>query len=285
MEWQFSFHNADNISRTKMYDAFARKFPEIRYARLAGLISRNTGWAMTDLLTKKKRWLSEAEKKQLAWIYEQISHLIFYDTYYQLSLYSRSKRKGQLLLDAMSTYGVSIFMQQEWLRFWEGRDEIRLLHAAIIHAQFMIQHRLLGQLPRQLMRIWAKDVKENGIDLPTSRGPLYHIHMKQVHDPTKRVKYLKQTASLLYHPHIEWGAYRFLYGVEPTGSRRDYLSCCNQGNAWPLRISFPKCKTNVPVKHTHYRDWYGHCDVQKIERLFRPVSVVPKMYMNKSRKQ
>ena len=76
--------NRDNISRTKAYEYFFRKYPEIKWALLAGLVSRNAGWNMCDLeggllshlLTKRFR-------RQLFLTYEEANWRIFQDAYPQ----------------------------------------------------------------------------------------------------------------------------------------------------------------------------------------------------------
>lgn len=41
--------NGDNFSRTSAYLTFYQKRPEVQWALLAHLVSRNAGWNMTDL--------------------------------------------------------------------------------------------------------------------------------------------------------------------------------------------------------------------------------------------
>ena len=56
-------HNADNLTRTAFYLAYWRAHPEVTWALLAHLVSRNAGYQMTDLrrhierCQRGRRWL------------------------------------------------------------------------------------------------------------------------------------------------------------------------------------------------------------------------------------
>lgn len=61
-----SVHNRDNITRTNAYFTFYRKFPEIKWAFLASMVSRNAGWNMTDLcMTPFRYLLGKRERERL----------------------------------------------------------------------------------------------------------------------------------------------------------------------------------------------------------------------------
>jgi hypothetical protein len=46
---QTAVHNRNNLTRTKAYLDFYREHPELEWAFLAHMVSRNSGWNMTDL--------------------------------------------------------------------------------------------------------------------------------------------------------------------------------------------------------------------------------------------
>lgn len=56
-----SKNNVDNISRTNAYFEFFLNYPEIKWAFLASMVSRNAGWNMCDL---EGKWLSSILSKQ-----------------------------------------------------------------------------------------------------------------------------------------------------------------------------------------------------------------------------
>ncbi len=136
--------NLDNISRTVIYQQFYQNFPEIQWAFLAALVSRNAGWNMTDL---KSKWfqnmLSLRIRSQLFAIYERANWLIFEDAYPQLLIYQASRRLQKPLFSLLPQFGVSAFMVQEWQRFWKMGEIERLCTALIINEQQMLQKRLL----------------------------------------------------------------------------------------------------------------------------------------------
>lgn len=86
--------NRDNISRTVSYASFYKRNPEIRWAMLASLVSRNAGYSMCDLKGDwLPRMLSADTRKHLFLTYERANWLIFQDAFPQLLLYEYSKQQ------------------------------------------------------------------------------------------------------------------------------------------------------------------------------------------------
>ena len=77
-------HNQNNVTRTWAYYNFYLEHPEIQWALLGHMVSRNVGWNMTDLkgdlLTKL---LSERDQKAIYSFLERGSWFIFQDVYPQ----------------------------------------------------------------------------------------------------------------------------------------------------------------------------------------------------------
>lgn len=143
MDRRVATFNVDNIARTKAYEQFGRKHPEIRWARLAGMVSRNAGWNLTDLTTEPfQSLLTRSTRQNIAWIYERANWLIFRDAYPQLLMYEKYKRTGKWNVLPLQEYGVSLFMLREWNRFIEEKDEWRLMNALIINEQMMVEEHL-----------------------------------------------------------------------------------------------------------------------------------------------
>ena len=63
----------------------------------------------------------------------------FLDAFPQLLLYEESKKRRAPLFHLLQYFNVSIFMEKEWLLFWERRDMNRLMTALIINEQNKIQ--------------------------------------------------------------------------------------------------------------------------------------------------
>lgn len=122
MKREIEIANMDNISRTQSYQDYYVRNSEIRWAFLASMVSRNAGWNMTDL---KGRYyatvLPQTVKKHLFLTYEEANWIIFLDAFPQLLLYEESKRRQMPLFHLLQYFNVSIFMEKEWIYFWEKK--------------------------------------------------------------------------------------------------------------------------------------------------------------------
>ncbi|WP_059105151.1 DUF2515 family protein [Shouchella shacheensis] len=270
------FYNVDNIARTKAYEAFAKRYPEIRWALLAGMVSRNAGWNMTDLCRAPYRQLlSNKRANEIFKIYERANWLIFDDAYPQLLVYAASKKKGRPLFHLLFPLGISRFMEREWQRFWDERDESRLLTALIINEQEMLQMRLMeralaGQLFHSVLYILEEHAHFSFVLLPDARGNLYVRSVRDFAQAHARIELGKQLAALLYHPDCGTEIATFARITEPTGSRHDYerRQPRNLSEKAPLlRVAYPRIAHGAP----HREDWFSNRS--QIEDLFTPVQL------------
>ncbi|QHN49242.1 DUF2515 domain-containing protein [Geobacillus stearothermophilus] len=88
-------HNLNNITRTAAYFTFFERHPEVHWAFLAHLVSRNGGWNMTDLRgSLLPLLLPEKTIAPLFLFLKRANALIFHDAYPQLLLYEESKRRS-----------------------------------------------------------------------------------------------------------------------------------------------------------------------------------------------
>ena len=112
--------NQNNVTRTQAYWNICQDHPELHWALLAHMVSRNSGWAMTDL---KGEWLPKLLPAEIAEAHfellETCNALIFRDAYPQLRLYTESLQSGAPLFRLLPEFGVSAFMPPIWERFWE----------------------------------------------------------------------------------------------------------------------------------------------------------------------
>lgn len=138
-------HNRNNITRTKAYLDFYQKFPDIHWAFLAHMVSRNGGWNMTDL---KGDLLSDLLDKQTKLDFfsflERVNWLIFQDAFPQLLLYEESVKRKQSLFHLLSFFNISFFMEVVWNSFWKYRDAYLLTSALIINEQNYIEQRVMN---------------------------------------------------------------------------------------------------------------------------------------------
>ncbi|MCM3713544.1 DUF2515 domain-containing protein [Alkalihalobacillus oceani] len=258
--------NLDNISRTVLYEQFYMKHPEIKWALLAGLVSRNAGWNMTDLWSKWFHVLISTEERNLLFsTYERANWTIFADAYPQLLWYERAKKKRRPDYSLLAALGASQFMQNEWRRFWEKRDEQRLCTALIINEQFVIEEPVLRKPPYQ-NRVFATALyaaEEHAhfsyVLFPTKSGNLYGLYTRDFRDVHKRIWLGKQLAKLLFHQQIHAEIIQFLRDTPPTGSRHDY----SQYMDWSFSNTSPALRGTVPLVAHHWsnrKDWYLRTD-------------------------
>ncbi|CEG28540.1 DUF2515 domain-containing protein [Bacillus sp. B-jedd] len=136
--------NKNNVTRTKAYLDFYFRFPEIHWALLAHLVSRNGGWNMTDLKGGLvSRLLSKREALAYFTFLERANWLIFHDAYSQLLLYEESRKRGRNLFHLLAHLHVSTFMETIWNYFWEERDTYTLTAGLIINEQTYLESRVL----------------------------------------------------------------------------------------------------------------------------------------------
>ena len=136
--------NKNNITRTKAYFDFYSRHPEIHWAFLGHMVSRNGGWNMTDLKGGiLSRLLTQKERVSFFAFLERGNWLIFQDAYPQFLIYEESIRKGQNLFYLLPHLHVSMFMETLWNQFWEEQDSYLLTVALIINEQSYLESRVL----------------------------------------------------------------------------------------------------------------------------------------------
>lgn len=180
--------NRNNVTRTAAYWQMFQAWPELHWALLAHLVSRNGGWSMTDL---KGEWLPELldrpTRETLFDMLESCNALIFRDAYPQLKLYAESRRCGESRFSLLPAFGVSAFMAPFWERFWIDRDSATLTVALIVNEQHVVERKvvqdpaysetvlrsiaMLGQTALQLNQIVFPLAVPEGAELGESETP------------------------------------------------------------------------------------------------------------------
>ncbi|MFE0503183.1 DUF2515 family protein [Peribacillus butanolivorans] len=137
-------HNQNNVTRTRAYYNFYLEHPEIHWALLGHMVSRNVGWNMTDLkgdlLTKL---LSEKDQKAIYSFLERGSWFIFQDVYPQCLIYSLSVKANQEMFHLLPFFHISTFMETMWRYFWNSGDSYTLAVATVINEQSYLEKRLI----------------------------------------------------------------------------------------------------------------------------------------------
>lgn len=136
--------NKNNVTRTQAYLDFYKRHPEIHWAFLGHMVSRNGGWNMTDLkggfLTKL---LSKKEVNAFFNFLERGNWLIFQDAYPQFLVYEESKKNGKNLFYLLPHLQISSFMEVIWNYFWKEPDTNLLTISLIINEQSYLESRVL----------------------------------------------------------------------------------------------------------------------------------------------
>ncbi|WP_010650610.1 DUF2515 family protein [Oceanobacillus massiliensis] len=261
-------HNVDNISRTKAYQNFYFRFPEIRWSLVAAIVSRNAGWNMTDLYLPPFRGLLGIKERELLFTtYERANWLIFSDAFPQLLMYQLSRKYNRPLFHLLTKFHVSRFMVMEWNHFWKSNDKARLLNALIINEQNLIQHPTIEQqfFDKKVFKAFPYRLQNhlfmNAVLLPDCFG---HLHGTYVHNFTKidrRIDVGQKIAAMLEFPNIQEGILDFIVSVEPTGSRREYEQFLNLNlpGAPFLRAVYPIIAHRDIIRN----DWYKRGGVKR----------------------
>ncbi len=224
-----ALYNKDNISRTAAYFSFFQLYPEIKWAFLASMVSRNAGWNMCDLEgATLPKVLSLSYRRSLFMTYEVANFLIFRDAFPQLLLYHYSTKVNRSLFHFLPSFSVSSFMAEEWGAFLKGRDEERLVTALIINEQNVIQKPVIEgvDLQENVFRSSLFAVQDrlhfSTVIFPTERGELYGATVAGFRNVSSRIELGKQLASILFHSEQFPLFFQFAKSTEHTGSRWDY---------------------------------------------------------------
>ncbi|MFB4165303.1 DUF2515 family protein [Alteribacillus sp. JSM 102045] len=228
--------NINNVTRTKAYLNFFLRHPEIHWAFLGHMVSRNGGWYMTDLkgdlLT---RLLSEKEQKNFFLFLERGNWLVFQDVYPQFLLYQKSLRTNKNHFYLLPYFDVSTFMETIWNFFWKHGDCNLLAIAMVINEQSYLEKRVikhhhykntvlntLGFKLYSFLRfnhIIFPFYKNDTTDKPSLIGDTLH-YFGSLHE---RIMLGKRLYSLLFqYPPALHGVLCWATQHSHTGSRKDY---------------------------------------------------------------
>ncbi len=229
--------NGDNLDRTSAYLAFFRRHPEVHWALLAHLVSRNAGWSMTDLRGELlPRLLSKKVQHDYFSFLERGNWLIFQDAYPQLLLYEESVKRQTNLFHLLPQFGVSRFMQALWNHFWEKGDSKLLTIGLIVNEQNYLETQMMGDatyrhsvvktLPFALQEV----LRLNLILFPyeaegRSNAPLRLLgdQVSQFASLVERIELGKRLYSLLYRDtKTREGVEKWAEQKHHTGSRKDF---------------------------------------------------------------
>ncbi|MDF2926918.1 MAG: hypothetical protein K0R57_5832 [Paenibacillaceae bacterium] len=245
--------NRNNVTRAAAYYEVYRQNPELHWAMLAHMVSRNGGWAMTDLEGEHIPHLLEPHYRRDIFLFlERANALIFQDAYPQLLLYAESKHLGQSLFRLLPRFHVSAFMQPVWDRFMQDRDPVPLTVCLIINEQNYIEGRVVRsrhyrkhvletpafrtQFLSQTNQVFFP-YQEQRTESPRSTYRLAGLVLEDFSDLEERIGFGKKLYAILFGiPRIRKEVEQFAIKQPHTGSRADYdnrLFTCNKKASSP----------------------------------------------------
>ncbi len=233
--------NRNNVTRTAAYWTFYQQHPEIHWAFLAHMVSRNGGWSMTDLAGDLMALLLSPEERWHIFGFLELSNaLIFHDAYPQLLLYRESRLAGKPLFHLLPQLGVSRFMRPVWERFWSTPEPASLTICLIMNEQHYIEDRVVQHpyyrkhvLERAAFRFQAQ-LQETQVLFPYRRitpaaadsqtiWRLSGLTLERFSDLRERIEVGKTLYGILFgNPIIRDGVHTFAAAHPHTGSRADY---------------------------------------------------------------
>ncbi|MFD2613732.1 DUF2515 domain-containing protein [Paenibacillus gansuensis] len=232
--------NRNNVTRTAAYLAMYRSHPELHWAFLAHMVSRNGGWNMTDLKGDLlPRLLSPAQTEAIFVFLEKANNYIFQDAYPQLLLYAESRKRKMPLFHLLPQFHISAFMRPFWERFWETGESSLLTVALIVNEQHYIEHRIVQNKEVQTqvlqsLQFQAQSLLQlNQVVFPYSTDPLLSreqlrlrlagLVLEQFADLDERIGVGRSLYAILFgFEDLHEGSRRFAFSAPHTGSRADY---------------------------------------------------------------
>ena len=264
--------NQNNVTRTQAYFQFYLQHPEIHWAFLGHMVSRNVGWNMTDLkgelLTKL---LTERDQKDFFSFLEGGSWLIFQDVFPQFLIYDLSVRSRKEMFHLLPYFHTSTFMETMWRYFWRSGDSSTLAIAMVINEQSLLEKRLIQnnhfkKIVTDTVSFKMYDFLQlNNIIFPYSAGEkgekasLAGAALRYFTSLHERILFGKKLYSLLfYRKKILAGVLNWAHEHPHTGSRKDY---------WPDLFN----DINESYPRSLYKRRVKNCELRKgAERLYSP---------------
>ncbi|TCP27805.1 uncharacterized protein DUF2515 [Scopulibacillus darangshiensis] len=137
-------YNKNNVTRTQAYYNFYLQHPEIHWALLGHMVSRNGGWNMTDLKGELlTRLLPEKDQNAFFSFLERGNWLIFQDVFPQFLIYDLSVKAKADMFHLFPSFHISTFMETMWRYFWKKGDCYTLAIATVINEQSYLEKRVI----------------------------------------------------------------------------------------------------------------------------------------------
>lgn len=226
--------NLNNVTRTNAYLEMYEQYPELQWAFLGHMVSRNGGWNMTDLQGDQlSRLMNETKRNQFFDFLERGNWLIFQDVFPQFLIYDASKKRQRNLFHLLPYLNVSRFMEVIWNFFWKEQDRYTLAMALVVNEQSYIEKRIVqnrkykDQVLHTIEFVVQDVLSFNHILFPfhkyTEKAHLMGLTLHHFSSLHERILLGKRLYELLFHPK-GFGKSIFHWAMmhPHTGSRKDY---------------------------------------------------------------
>ena len=227
--------NRNNVTRTEAYRAIYFRCPELHWALLAHVVSRNGGWNMTDLKGELlPRLISEQQRGMIFEMLERANALIFHDAYPQLLLYEAGKKAGRDWSSLLPAFGVSRFMMPVWSKFRQRGESALLTTALIVNEQNFIEGRVVQHeyyrqhvLDKLVFQLQTP-LQTNEVIMPygaqmAGELKLAGLILEDFSKLHERIEFGKRLYAILFGvPEVREGVLSFVRAVHHSGSRADY---------------------------------------------------------------
>jgi hypothetical protein len=223
-------HNLNNVTRTKAYLDFYKQHPEIHWAFLGHMVSRNGGWNMTDLKGEfLTRLLSKKERETFFAFLERGNWLIFQDAFPQFLLYQESLKWNKPFFHLFPYLNISTFMETIWNNFWKSHETYVLTMGLVVNEQSYLEKRVIQnpQYKKEVLDTFEFKLHElfsfNQILFPYGNKKLAGQTLQQFASLNERILLGKRLYSILFKERDFLNdVYLWAFQHPHTGSRKDY---------------------------------------------------------------
>lgn len=269
--------NKNNITRTQAYLEVYLNHPDLHWAFLAHMVSRNAGWNMTDLKRHNSSGLMGYDRISVFFSFlEKGNQLIFQDAFPQLILFAAGKRQNKDFSYLLGHFGISPFMIPVWKLFMKQQEKnFRMLTVSlIINEQSLLEKHVLKNpfYEQKVVNSLTFQLQER-MGFTQILFPYLYRNEMQVTGSTiddftslkSRIEFGKELyMTLFFGKNVHQGAVAFGRESAHTGSRSDYMPEVFSTEADSMKMY-------SPLLEKAWQD-YQHKTPTKLEDWFRPES-------------
>ncbi|MGD6879376.1 DUF2515 domain-containing protein [Bacillus infantis] len=225
-------YNRNNITRTKAYLLYYRRNPDLHWAFLAHMVSRNGGYYMTDIKSSYlDGFLTEEDQERYFLFLERCNAYIFQDAYPQLLLLEYSRRLGIPLFHLLPKFHVSGWMKPFWNHFYEHGSSAVITAAMIVNEQKMLEDRVIGASDSSILDdlpfLLQEKLGFTTVVFPLKKANtsvLLGVSVMDFKSADARITTGKSLYQILFHKKHQRKIKEFALGTPHTASRSDYWS-------------------------------------------------------------